>query len=174
MEINISQIDEYDGLAVEHLFPQGELDLEDDESRLVGTPALHLQATREGEEVLLRGSLEASVEVDCDRCLRVFSIVVNQSFALLYLPANKARKAHEEHELKDDDLSISSYQGLSINVDELVREQIHLSLPMTRLCKEDCRGLCLQCRANLNEGQCSCQIEQFDLRWTALKELKNN
>jgi uncharacterized protein len=173
MEINISQIDEYDGLSVEHLYPEGEPDLEDPDSQLLDRTALQFRATRKGEEVLLRGNLKASLQFACDRCLTSFSTPVLQSFDLLYLPANPSRNAHEEYELNVDDLSIAYYQGQVINLDDLVREQIHLTLPMTRLCREDCCGLCPECGANLNEGQCSCTSEQIDPRWAALRELKN-
>jgi uncharacterized protein len=173
MEITISQIDEYDGLSVDHLYPEGEPDLEDKDSKLLGQTALRFRATREGEEVLLRGQITASVQFDCDRCLTRFSIPVTQTFDLLYVPASPARNAHEEHELKDDDLSIAYYQGQVIPLDDLVREQIQLTLPMTRWCQPNCRGLCPECGANLNEGSCSCTAEQLDPRWSALRELKN-
>jgi uncharacterized protein len=45
---------------------------------------------------------------------------------------------------------------------------------MTRLCGEGCRGLCPECGANLNEGDCHCSDEQVDSHWSALKELKSN
>jgi uncharacterized protein len=174
MEINISQIDESDGLSIDYLYPEGEPDLEDDNSKSVGQTAVKLHATREGEEVLLRGRIDASVQLSCDRCLVDFAIPVTQSFDLLYLQLNKNRGAQEEHELSEDDLSISYFQGQFINLDDLVREQIQLALPMARLCQEDCRGFCQQCGANLNETQCSCKVEQIDPRWAALKGLKNN
>jgi uncharacterized protein len=174
MEINISQIDESDGLDIDYLYPKGEPDLEDESSQAVGQTAVRLHATREGEEVLLRGKIEASVQLNCDRCLVSFAIPVTQSFDLLYLQLNRNRGAQEEHELSEDDLSISYFQGQFINIDDLVREQLQLALPMARLCTEDCRGLCQQCGASLNEAECSCSFEQVDPRWAALKGLKNN
>lgn len=178
MEINVSQIDEYDGLRVEYHYPEGEPHLEDDNGRLIGQTLLSAQATREpkreGDEVLLRGSVRATVEFDCDRCLMAFCTPVAQDFDLLYLSAGKSRNAHEEHELKEDDLSIAYYEGHIINLDDLVREQIELTLPMTRVCREACRGLCPECGANLNDGDCGCSTEQSDPRWDALKGLKPN
>jgi uncharacterized protein len=174
MEINISQIDESDGLDIDYLYPEGEPDLEDENSKSVDRTAVNLHASRKGEEILLRGRIKASVQMNCDRCLADFAIPVAQSFDLLYLQLDKNRGPKEEHELSEDDLSISYFQGQFINLDDLVREQIQLALPMARLCQEDCHGLCQECGANLNEGQCSCRIEQIDPRWTALKGLKNN
>jgi len=174
MELNINQIDEVDGLDVAHLYAEGEPDLEDDNDRIVGRPALRLHASRDGDEVLLRGDIKATVQFDCDRCLTAFEQNITQMFDLLYLPVNQLGKSHDEHELTADDLSISYYQGHIINLDDLVREQIELTLPMTRLCREDCRGLCQHCRANLNETQCACSDKSQDSRWDALKELKLN
>src|SRR5829696_9419847 len=101
MEINISQIDESDGLNIDYLYPKGEPDLEDESSQSVGQTAVKLQATREGEEILLRGKIEASVQLSCDRCLVSFAIPVTQSFDLLYLQLNRNRGAQEEHELSE-------------------------------------------------------------------------
>ncbi|MBI3651237.1 MAG: DUF177 domain-containing protein [Acidobacteria bacterium] len=173
MEINVSQIDEHHGLSLEQVYPQGEPTLEEADGQLIGRTILKFRATREGEEVLLRGSIQTAVQFDCDRCLTKFTLPITQNFDLLYLPGNASRKAHEEHELQDDDLSIAYYQGQVIELDDLVREQIQLTLPMSRLCQEACRGLCAECGADLNEGQCSCAAEASDPRWTALKELKN-
>jgi uncharacterized protein len=60
-----------------------------------------------------------------------------------------------------------------IDLDDLVREQIDLALPMSRLCKEECQGLCPHCRTNLNEKTCQCEEKQIDSRWAALKGLKS-
>jgi uncharacterized protein len=171
MNISISKISEDEGLDIHHLYPEGKPDLGGGDSRLVGRLELNLQATRAGDEVRLVGNLRAIVEIDCDRCLKPSTMPVDQSFDLLYLPP---AKTSEEKELGDDDLSIAFYQDEAINIDDLVREQVELALPMARLCGEACRGLCPECGANLNEGDCICSSEQVDPRWGALKELKSN
>lgn len=174
MELNVSQIDELDGLNLNHQYPEGEINLVAGDGKIVGRTALSLFATREGEEILLRGTVKANVQFECDRCLSDAVVPVTQSFDLLYLPAPQNRHPREEHELTEDDLSIVYYQGHALNLDDLVREQIELTLPMTRVCKEGCKGLCPECGANLNEGTCACSAAPVDPRWAALKELKNN
>jgi DUF177 domain-containing protein len=171
MNISISKISEEEGLDIHHLYPDGKPDLGGADSRLVGRPELNLQANRAGDEVRLVGNLKATVEIDCDRCLKPSTMPVDQSFDLLYLPP---AKTSEEKELGDDDLSIAFYQDETIDIDDLVREQVELALPMARLCGEACRGLCPECGANLNEGDCFCSDKQVDPRWSALKELKSN
>ncbi|HEX8089690.1 MAG TPA: DUF177 domain-containing protein [Blastocatellia bacterium] len=171
MKISISKISEDEGLNIHHLYPDGEPDLSGGDARLVGRPELDLQATRAGDEVRVVGHLKATVEIACDRCLKPLTMPVDQSFDLLYVPP---AKTSEEKELGDDDLSIAFYQDEAIDVDDLVREQVELALPMARLCGEECRGLCPECGANLNEGDCLCSDERVDPRWGALKELKSN
>src|SRR5437764_12974687 len=170
MEIQVAQISEEDGLDIHHLYPEGKPVLGED-TRLIGQTEIDLQATRAAQQVQLVGSVTATVGFECDRCLTPLSAKVEQSFDLLYLPP---LGAGDEHELHDDDLSIAFYPGETIDVDDLVREQVELALPMARLCSAACRGLCPQCGANLNQGECACAAEQIDPRWTALKDLKTN
>lgn len=167
MEIQVAQISEDEGLEIHHLYPEGEPVLGED-AHLMGQTEVDLQATRAAEKVRLVGRVNAAVAFECDRCLSPLSAKVEQSFDLLYLPP---LGAGDEHELHDDDLSIAFYQGQAIDVDDLVREQVELALPMGRLCGEACRGLCPECGANLNQGQCACATEQVDPRWAALKDL---
>jgi uncharacterized protein len=170
VNVNVSQISEYDGLTIRHVYAEGELRLTGDESRIVGRPALNLYASRDGDKVRLVGRLSAAVEIDCDRCLTLVSMAVDKTFDLLYIPP---LRAEDERELEDDDLSVAFYQRQVIDLDDLVREQIELALPMGRLCGEECRGLCPECGTNLNEAECSCAADLADSRWGALSRLKS-
>ncbi|HVF90847.1 MAG TPA: DUF177 domain-containing protein [Blastocatellia bacterium] len=174
MNINVSQIREAEGLNVRHLYPEGEPELRDEDLRLLGRTSLNLHAARDGDKVEAAGEVRADVELICDRCLARFSLPIEQSFDLLYVPAPSSGRPQEEKELDDRDLSVSVYEAETIDLDDLVREQIELALPMVRLCRESCAGLCPDCRANLNEGPCACSHEQTDSRWDALKSLKSD
>ena len=59
----------------------------------------------------------------------------------------------------------------SIELDDLLREDILLELPTKFLCKPDCKGLCPGCGKNLNEGKCDCSARQVDPRLEVLKQL---
>jgi uncharacterized protein len=170
MKIVVAQISEDEGLSIHHLYPDGEPDLLGGEGHLVGRPEVNLRATRADKKVELTGSVTAVVGFECDRCLTPLAVQVEQSFELLYVPP---LKAGEEKELGEDDLLIGFYQGETIDVDDLVREQIELALPMAHLCSEECGGLCPDCGANLNDGECTCNKDQLDARWAALTELKS-
>ena len=98
MDVNVSQISEYDGLTLQHVYAEGEPRLTGDESRIVGRTTLNLYASRDGDKVRLVGSLSSAVEIDCDRCLALVSLPVDKTFDLLYIPP---LRAEEEKELEE-------------------------------------------------------------------------
>ena len=168
MKINVAQIREDDGLTIRHSFGEGEPALGED-IRLLGPTELTAKLAREGDRVTINGEIDATAEVDCDRCLAAIKSAIRKRFELTYVPP---LGTPDERVLGDEDLSIGFYREDTIDMDDVVREQILLALPMTRLCKEDCRGLCPGCGTNLNEASCNCGREQTDPRWAALKDLK--
>jgi uncharacterized protein len=59
-----------------------------------------------------------------------------------------------------------------IDLDKDIRDYALLAVPMKQLCSDDCKGLCLKCGKNLNEGLCDCTEEIIDPRWEAIQKLK--
>jgi uncharacterized protein len=111
-------------------------------------------------------------EVDCDRCLKSVEVPISTSFDVKYAPASRIND-EEAHELAEDDLALSFFEGEMIDIDELVREQVLLSLPSRALCNDDCKGLCPVCGADKNAvDSCGCETTEIDPRWAALKNLK--
>ncbi|KAF0247724.1 MAG: hypothetical protein FD167_2877 [bacterium] len=74
--------------------------------------------------------------------------------------------------LERRELDFSFYRDNQLNLDDIVKEQIELAIPMSNLCKEDCLGLCSQCGQDQNLKKCDCASKDVDLRWNALTELK--
>jgi uncharacterized protein len=64
-------------------------------------------------------------------------------------------------------------RAAEIDLGEAVREALILAIPEFPLCREDCRGLCARCGADLNQGECRCP-RAADLRWGALQALRND
>ena len=58
-------------------------------------------------------------------------------------------------------------------LEDVLREQVLLSLPVRTLCKPDCKGLCPRCGANRNLQPCSCDEGPSDPRWEALAGLRS-
>jgi len=174
MKIIASQISEDEGLKIDLLFPEHQPRLRGRETQIIGRPALKAYATRKGPQVRLSGKLSASVQIDCARCLAPVPVSVDESFDLFYIPSVDPAALREERELGEEDLMVGFYQADQIDLEDLVREQIELALPMARLCGNECRGLCPECGANLNEGQCSCAPDHTDPRWAALGQFKED
>jgi uncharacterized protein len=146
---------------------------------------LHVKLQKTGSGVLLRGSTEVAVHTPCRRCLADVHLRVPVSFTL-NLVSRAALAAGGGEDGADDEESERGgsfaleradeelFDGKTIDVDPLVREQVLLALPMHAVCREDCKGLCGSCGQNLNEGQCGCAKTQVDPRLAALKNFKLN
>ena len=124
------------------------------------------------QDIRLKGKLETSLEVPCARCLEPVLHQVDRSFDLLYRPLG-TDAGHEELSITDAEAEIGYYQGASLLLEDVLREQVLLALPLKTVCREDCKGLCPVCGKNLNESLCSCATQMEDPRWAALKEIRN-
>ena len=76
-------------------------------------------------------------------------------------------------ELQDKDAAISYYEDDSLELEDVLREQMLLEVPIKTVCTEECKGLCPHCGRNLNTGECECAAKVSDPRWEALKGLKD-
>jgi uncharacterized protein len=149
-----------------------EVDLEDESARLV-EPCRIVGKLKKGiAQVDVEGAINAKIETECSRCLTVIISTLESHFQVSYITKENYTTA-KESELHGADLDVSLYDGEQIDLTELAREQILLNLPEQIFCKEDCRGLCPKCGANLNEKTCSCETKEIDPRWQSLRELKS-
>jgi uncharacterized protein len=156
-----------------HSYAPGEVELEDEGARLVSDAEVEGSASRKGEEVRVRGKIVTEVELLCDRCLASSRAPLEIEFDTRFIPQSSAAGDAENVELLADDLGLAAYEGDSVDVDELVHEQILLALPSRNLCREDCKGLCPKCGSDLNAGACSCEQGETDPRWAALADWKD-
>ena len=144
-----------------------------DERVNLGEPA-EVKGTvrRTGEGVVVNGHVETRAQLECDRCLKPVELPVSADFALEYI-TGADYESSSDAALSEEALSVSVFDGNSIDVDEIVKEQILLAVPARTLCREDCKGICPECGIDLNTGQCDCAAEEVDPRWAALKSFKN-
>ena len=96
----------------------------------------------------------------CDRCYKEVSRVLNYQFSHRLVVSLEG----------DDNDDYIETPDFTLDVDELIRSDIILNLPVKYLCNEDCRGICPKCGKDLNEGPCDCQPEA-DPRLAVLKQL---
>ncbi len=150
----------------------GELVLNDERTKILEPPRIHGRIVLRDREVALTGGLVAVLELECDRCLKAITLPVETEFELKYLTGQEYRTLNAA-ELKKDDLTVSVFDGEVIDIDEVVREQLLLSVPTHVLCDQGCKGLCSVCGADRNLVSCNCGPTDIDPRWAALKALRN-
>ncbi len=152
IRIETTQIGE-NGYTVSGEEPGALLELEQDPvARTDGPIQYELTVEQAGQELVVRGQVEAPVQLRCSRCAQFFSTTVRVSSFL---------HAYEwaEHP-----------EFLDVSAD--VREDLLLEIPGFPLCHGGCKGLCAQCGQDLNEGPCGCKPpEQGPSPWSALDQL---
>jgi len=133
----------------------------------------YLKLKKIGIEVKLEGFLKGSLVLICDRCLTPFEFFIEHRFEVRLQPVSSLN-FEEEKELSEEEMDVSFYQGSWISFYEILREEIFLSLPVKKLCKEDCKGLCPICGKNLNTGSCDCKPYKKESPFAILKTLLKN
>jgi uncharacterized protein len=129
------------------------------------------------ENVHASGKVKGAVTVACSRCVGACRITLDEPVHVTFLPAHAMPaeldedSADEGVELAENDLDVYPYDGESVDLEPLVREQFVLAVPFAPLCREDCLGLCPQCGADRNHAPCACE-KPPDPRFSALQGLK--
>lgn len=124
------------------------------------------------KDIRLRGKLATGLELQCARCLEPVQQNVTHEFELLYRPLG-TDAGRDELSVTDAEAEIGYYQGNGIELEDVLREQVLLALPLKATCRENCLGLCPHCGKNLNQERCSCSVPMEDPRWAALKEIRD-
>ena len=122
-------------------------------------------------EVRIQGRYSVEIAAACDRCLERTRYPLEASFDLYYQPMSTIAR-EEEVGIDEAESEIGFYEDGGIELEDVLREQILLALPMQRICREDCRGICPQCGQNRNEAACNCKMEDAAGRWGALRDLE--
>lgn len=123
-------------------------------------------------EIRVRGHLRVTMETDCGRCLETARIPLDSEFDLFYRPDEPASHPADEVELHEGEAEIGFYDGGGLQLNDILREYVILSVPMHTVCSEACKGICPVCGQNRNIRTCDCEVKPVDDRWAALKRLR--
>jgi uncharacterized protein len=160
------------------------LELEEGDLHLQAGVLVDLTLSVYEENIRIDGVARTEVEEECSRCLDLFKRGVEAEIHL-YAAAGKAAlgkaagtkasgRAGEDEEEDEEEEAQGGYlfhDGRQLDLRDEVRSAILLSSPMQPLCDPDCKGLCPECGANLNDGKCSCDARPADPRWKGLEKL---
>jgi uncharacterized protein len=123
-----------------------------------------VRVSRTPQGLLVQAKIQGDTTLDCVRCLEPFSTILYANFTELY--AFSRRNVTESGLLVPDDGQI--------DLAPLLREIMFLELPISPLCRPECKGLCPVCGENLNITTCNHEDEPADPRLDVLKKLLEN
>jgi len=169
MRIELASLEEGRG-DFSHAYQPQDLQLDDERVTLCGATELQGKIKGSGREAVVDGHVDSCVQVNCDRCLKAIQFPVSSDFSLEYITGGDYEES-QVAELTEDLMSVSVFDGESIDLDQIVKEQILLAVPARALCKDDCLGICPECGNDRNAGECDCETKEVDPRWSALKDL---
>jgi uncharacterized protein len=124
-------------------------------------------------EIRVRGHLKVTIETDCARCLEKALFAIDSDFDLFYRPPITESHPASEIELREGEAEIGFYDGVGLQLNDILREYVILSMPMHTVCSEACLGICPVCGQNRNLRSCGCEVKPLDDRWAALKKFQS-
>ena len=128
---------------------------------------LELAVERQGEDFHLSGWVRTRLTLVCDRCLGPAVVAVDGTFQVWLVPAERPGLNGVENEVL-----IFPPREQAVDLGGIVAETINLGLLPKTLCREDCRGLCPTCGADMNQQPCGCETRQADERWSPLLKIR--
>ncbi|MBC8596393.1 YceD family protein [Qingrenia yutianensis] len=112
-----------------------------------------------GGSVVLSLKADTRFETECAKCLENFGVDfsydINETFV--------------KNGASDD---VCTLCGSEIDLSDVVLQHLYMNLPISFICKDDCKGLCQKCGQNLNKGECTCGDDDIDPRMAALLNFK--
>jgi len=132
----------------------------------------HRGARQVVEDIRVQAEYAGKVKIACARCLEPVEHRLGGEFDLIFRPLG-IEEIGDDHSISASETEIGYYQKSGLVLEDVVREQVLLSLPARTLCRQDCKGLCPRCGQNLNTGACACDTAPADPRWSALSDLRS-
>lgn len=166
---------------------------------LISSTPLAASFKKVSGRVFVRGEFSAQLSCPCKRCTVEVKVPIEVEFSLRMVPEAVAPRVDEtvdpaapvkrrKPQRKEDDgqaptaasfeldeIDAEPFNGKTIDLDPVVREQVLLALPVSVLCRDDCKGLCSTCGQDLNEKDCGHgKVKEVDVRLAKLKDIKLN
>lgn len=128
-----------------------------------------LAIQKSSDEYYCQGKVRAELVLECARCLKHYSGLIEGETD--FIVTSEAIRKEREGVIDDEDYVFFKGDDLRVDVVQPVRQTLGVELPLKPVCSKECKGLCQQCGANLNETTCNCRTKENDPRWEGLKKL---
>jgi uncharacterized protein len=102
---------------------------------------LAVRASKSGHDVVVHGTLDTEVTVPCARCLEPAKLAIHSDLSVLYVPKSSLASGKPGEELPDQEANTFPFEGETVVLDDLVRDELLLEIPMIPLCSEACPGM---------------------------------
>ena len=140
-----------------------------DNIRVIKNLKLSLSVQKADEEFFCQGKLEATVHLECARCLKPFEKQLAADIDFIVAPEGRSRV--KEENIIDDEDYVYYDNELSADLWEILRQAVILAVSLKPLCEENCRGFCSVCGGNRNEKQCNCRKDNSKNQFAELRNL---
>jgi uncharacterized protein len=147
------------------------LGIVDPELTVVQPLEIECQFYKANREVVVQGSLRSAVRLTCSRCAEGFEQPLSVALEAVYLPMHEI-SSERAKELEAGVADVCSYAEQVIDIAEMVRDKLFLSIPLQPHCMVGCKGLCPSCGVNRNAVRCQCAEEKFGSPFELLKGLR--
>ena len=132
----------------------------------------HVRMRRTNQGLLVDGWVDLTLQLECNRCLKVFEQPMHITFEEQFYPTVDVVSGLPLASFDEEEIfPIDAHHELDLT--EAIRQNTLTALPMVTLCQEDCKGLCPQCGHDLNLGPCDCK-PVIDERLSILEKLLQN
>ncbi|HEX9025682.1 MAG TPA: DUF177 domain-containing protein [Clostridium sp.] len=148
---------------IDYTFEMPQFSFEGDIIKPIGSCEVVGVISSDSDMLIVNAKIKADLEMTCSRCLDTFIYPIDIDIEERFTTNSKSQ---------DDEAIVVMDDVLDIT--EIVETSIISTFPIQRVCKDDCKGLCQECGCNLNYNKCSCNKENVDIRFEALKGLFDN
>lgn len=111
--------------------------------------------TRSGQRFLVRGRLAFRARLRCAICARDYENGFDEELVAEFTMMKRERLVYAK-ELEPDELDRVPINADFIDLSQIIRDAIHLAIPIAPKCRDDCKGICPVCGVNRNEVECQC------------------
>lgn len=126
---------------------------------------IQVQINKFNNNITCHVHVETVATYTCDRCLSEYNEDFSDDFEMIF------HIGKNDFEVDEDDVILIAPETKEIDLNERIIESLVLGVPMKKLCKADCKGICPHCGADLNKEACKCPAGPIDPRWDELRKL---
>lgn len=148
---------------IDYNFEMSQFKFEGDIINPIGSCQVVGEILSDSDILILNAKIKVDLEMICSRCLETFIYPIDIDI----------EERFTTNSTSQDDEAVVVYDDV-LDITEVVETIIISTIPIKRICKDDCKGLCQECGCNLNFNTCSCNNEDVDIRFEALKGLFDN